>query len=395
MKAVVWHATNDVRVESVPDPQILNPRDAIVRITSTAICGSDLHLLNGFIPTMQAGDILGHEFMGEVVEVGRENKKLKVGDRVVVPFTIACGRCFFCERDLWSLCDNSNPNAWMAEKLYGFTTSGLFGYSHMTGGYAGGQAQYARVPFADVGPIQIPDGIPDEKVLFLSDILPTGYMAAENCDIKPGDTIAIWGCGPVGQMAIMSAWLLGASRVIAIDQVPERLQMAREKGRAETIDLRREDVFDRLKTMTGGLGPDACIDAVGLEAHGATLDAYLDKVKAAAFLATDRPNALRQAIHACRKGGIVSIPGVYGGFLDKVPFGAAFQKGLTMKMGQTHVMRYMKPLLDRIERGEIDPSFVITHRVPLEHAPQAYRVFRDKKDHCIKVVLNPHAQTVH
>jgi threonine dehydrogenase-like Zn-dependent dehydrogenase len=395
MKAVVWHATNDVRVESVPDPQILNPRDAIVRITSTAICGSDLHLLNGFIPTMQAGDILGHEFMGEVVEVGRENRKLKVGDRVVVPFTIACGRCFFCERDLWSLCDNSNPNAWMAEKLYGFTTSGLFGYSHMTGGYAGGQAQYARVPYADVGPIQIPDGIPDEKVLFLSDILPTGYMAAENCDIKPGDTIAIWGCGPVGQMAIMSAWLLGASRVIAIDQVPERLQMAREKGRAETIDLTREDVFDRLKTMTGGLGPDACIDAVGLEAHGATLDAYIDKVKAAAFLATDRPNALRQAIHACRKGGIVSIPGVYGGFLDKVPFGAAFQKGLTMKMGQTHVMRYMKPLLDRIERGEIDPSFVITHRVPLEHAPQAYRVFRDKQDHCIKVVMKPHVPSVH
>ena len=395
MKALVWHATNDVRVESVPDPKILNPRDAIVRITSTAICGSDLHLLNGFIPTMQAGDILGHEFMGEVVEVGPGNKKLKVGDRVVVPFTIACGHCFFCTRELWSLCDNSNPNAWMAEKLYGYTTSGLFGYSHMTGGYAGGQAQYARVPFADVGPIRIPDGIPDEKVLFLSDILPTGYMAAENCDIKPGDTIAVWGCGPVGQMAIMSAWLLGASRVIAIDQVPERLQMARENGKAEIIDLTREDVFDRLKTMTGGLGPDACIDAVGLEAHGATLDAYIDKVKAAAFLATDRPNALRQAIHACRKGGIVSIPGVYGGFLDKVPFGAAFQKGLTMKMGQTHVMRYMKPLLDRIERGEIDPSFVITHRVPLEDAPKAYRIFRDKQDHCIKVVLKPHAQTVH
>ena len=395
MKALVWHATNDVRVESVPDPKILNPRDAIVRITSTAICGSDLHLLNGFIPTMQAGDILGHEFMGEVVEVGPGNKKLKVGDRVVVPFTIACGHCFFCTRELWSLCDNSNPNAWMAEKLYGYTTSGLFGYSHMTGGYAGGQAQYARVPFADVGPIRIPDGIPDERVLFLSDILPTGYMAAENCDIKPGDTIAVWGCGPVGQMAIMSAWLLGASRVIAIDQVPERLQMAREKGNAEVIDLTREDVFDRLKTMTGGLGPDACIDAVGLEAHGATLDAYIDKVKAAAFLATDRPNALRQAIHACRKGGIVSIPGVYGGFLDKIPFGAAFQKGLTMKMGQTHVMRYMKPLLDRIERGEIDPSFVITHRVPLEDAPKAYRIFRDKQDHCIKVVLKPHAQTVH
>jgi threonine dehydrogenase-like Zn-dependent dehydrogenase len=395
MKAVVWHATNDVRVETVPDPKILNARDAIVRITSTAICGSDLHLLNGFIPTMQAGDILGHEFMGEVVEVGPENKKLKVGDRVVVPFTIACGRCFFCARELWSLCDNSNPNAWMAEKLYGYTTSGLFGYSHLTGGYAGGQAQYARVPFADVGPIRIPDSMPDEKALFLSDILPTGYMAAENCEIKAGDTIAVWGCGPVGQMAIMSAWLLGASRVIAIDQVPERLQMAREQGQTEIVDLTREDVFDRLKTMTGGLGPDACIDAVGLEAHGATLDAYIDKVKAAAFLATDRPNALRQAIHACRKGGIVSIPGVYGGFLDKVPLGAAFQKGLTMKMGQTHVMRYMKPLLDRIERGEIDPSFVVTHRLPLDQAATAYRVFRDKQDRCIKVVLKPQVQTVH
>jgi threonine dehydrogenase-like Zn-dependent dehydrogenase len=395
MKAVVWHATNDVRVETVPDPKILNARDAIVRITSTAICGSDLHLLNGFIPTMQAGDILGHEFMGEVVEVGPENKKLKVGDRVVVPFTIACGRCFFCARELWSLCDNSNPNAWMAEKLYGYTTSGLFGYSHLTGGYAGGQAQYARVPFADVGPIRIPDSMPDEKALFLSDILPTGYMAAENCEIKAGDTIAVWGCGPVGQMAIMSAWLLGASRVIAIDQVPERLQMAREQGQTEIVDLTREDVFDRLKTMTGGLGPDACIDAVGLEAHGATLDAYIDKVKTAAFLATDRPNALRQAIHACRKGGIVSIPGVYGGFLDKVPLGAAFQKGLTMKMGQTHVMRYMKPLLDRIERGEIDPSFVVTHRLPLDQAATAYRVFRDKQDRCIKVVLKPQVQTVH
>ena len=395
MKAVVWHGTNDVRVERVPDPAILNPRDAIVRITSTAICGSDLHLLNGFIPTMQTGDILGHEFMGEVVEVGPENRRLRAGDRVVVPFTIACGHCFFCERQLWSLCDNSNPNAWMAEKLYGYATSGLFGYSHLTGGYAGGQAQYARVPFSDVGPLKIPPGIPDEMVLFLSDILPTGYMAAENCEIKSGDTIAIWGCGPVGQMAIMSAWLLGAARVIAIDSVPERLRMAREKGRAEIIDLTREDVFDQLKLMTGGRGPDACIDAVGLEAHGATLDAYIDKVKASAFLATDRPNALRQAIHACRKGGIVSIPGVYGGFLDKIPFGAAFQKGLTFKMGQTHVMKYMQPLLDRIERGEIDPSFVITHRLPLDAAPDAYKVFRDKQDECIKVVLKPHAEKVH
>jgi threonine dehydrogenase-like Zn-dependent dehydrogenase len=394
MKALVWHGTNDVRVERVADPAILNGRDAIVKITSSAICGSDLHLLDGFIPTMQTGDILGHEFMGEVVEVGPENKKLKVGDRVVVPFTIACGHCFFCTRQLWSLCDNSNPNAWMAEKLYGYTTSGLFGYSHLTGGYAGGQAEYARVPFADVGPLKVPEGIPDDKVLFLSDILPTGYMAAEHCDIQPGDVIAVWGCGPVGQMAIRSAWLLGAERVIAIDTVPERLRMAQEQNQAEVIDFASEDVFDRLKTMTGGRGPDACIDAVGLEAHGATLDAYLDKVKSAAFLATDRPNALRQAIHACRKGGIVSIPGVYGGFLDKVPFGAAFQKGLTLKMGQTHVMKYMQPLLDHIERGELDPSFVITHRLSIDQAADGYRMFRDKQDHCIKVVLKPQA-TVH
>ncbi len=394
MKAVVWHATNDVRVERVPDPTILNPRDAIVKITTTAICGSDLHLLDGFIPTMQAGDILGHEFMGEVVEVGKGNTKLKVGDRVVVPFTIACGRCFFCEKQLWSLCDNSNPNAWMAEKLYGYTTSGLFGYSHMTGGYAGGQAQYARVPFSDVGPLKVPDGLTDEQVLFLSDIFPTGYMAAENCDIQRGDTIAVWGCGPVGQMAIRSAYLLGAERVIAIDSEPERLRMATNGG-AEVINFDQDDVFERVKSMTGGRGPDACIDAVGLEAHGATLDAYLDKVKAATFLATDRPNALRQAIHACRKGGTVSIPGVYGGFLDKVPFGAAFQKGLTLRMGQTHMMRYMKPLLDRIERGDIDPSFVITHRLTLDDAPNGYQMFRDKQDECIKVVMKPHADTVH
>lgn len=394
MKALVWHATNDVRVERVPDPKILNPRDAIIKITTTAICGSDLHLLDGYIPTMQAGDILGHEFMGEVMEVGPDNKKLKVGDRVVVPFTIACGGCYFCQKQLWSLCDNSNPNAWMAEKLYGYSTSGLFGYSHMTGGYAGGQAQYARVPFADVGPLKIPNGLRDEQVLFLSDIFPTGYMAAENCDIQPGDTVAVWGCGPVGQMAIRSAFLLGAERVIAIDSVPERVRLATASG-AEAINFDDESVFDRLKTMTGGRGPDACIDAVGMEAHGATLDAYVDTIKAAAFLATDRPNALRQAIHACRKGGIVSIPGVYGGLLDKIPFGAAFQKGLTFRMGQTHVMRYMQPLLERIERGEIDPSFVITHRLALDDAPKAYRLFRDKQDECIKVVLKPHGETVH
>jgi len=394
MKALVWHGTNDVRVERVPDPTILNGRDAIIEVTTTAICGSDLHLLNGFIPTMQAGDILGHEFMGEVVEVGKENTRLKVGDRVVVPFTIACGRCFFCERQLWSCCDNSNPNAWMSEELYGYTMSGLFGYSHLTGGYAGGQAQYVRVPFADVGPLKVPTTLSDEQVLFLSDIFPTGFMAAENCDIRPGDVIAVWGCGPVGQMAIRSALLLGAERVIAIDDVAERLQLA-AKGGAEVINLSEQPVFDTLKTLTGGRGPDACIDAVGLEAHGATLDAYIDKMKTAAYLATDRPSALRQAIHSCRKGGIVSIPGVYGGFLDKIPFGAAFQKGLTFKMGQTHVMRYMQPLLDLIERGLIDPSFVITHRLPLDQAPAAYKTFRDKADGCIKVVLKPREVTVH
>jgi len=394
MKALVWHGTNDVRVERVPDPTILNPRDAIVKVTTTAICGSDLHLLNGYIPTMQAGDILGHEFMGEVVEVGKANKKLRVGDRVVVPFTIACGHCFFCQKELWSLCDNSNPNAWMAEKLYGHSTAGLFGYSHMTGGYAGGQAEYARVPFADVGPLKVPDTLSDEQVLFLSDILPTGYMAAQNCEVSPGDVIAVWGCGPVGLMAIRSAFLLGAARVIAIDHVPERLRMAASAG-AELVNFDDEAVFDRLQQLTGGRGPDACIDAVGLEAHGATVDAYIDRAKTATFLATDRPNALRQAIQACRKGGIVSIPGVYGGFLDKVPLGAAFQKGLTFRMGQTHVMRYMKPLLERIERGDIDPSFVITHRLPLEDAPKGYRLFRDKKNECVKVVLKPQGETVH
>jgi threonine dehydrogenase-like Zn-dependent dehydrogenase len=395
MKALVWHGTDDVRVERVPDPALLNPRDAIVKVTTTAICGSDLHLLDGFIPTMKSGDILGHEFMGEVVDVGRDNRKLRVGDRVVVPFTIACGHCFFCERELWSCCDNSNPNAWMLEKLYGMSSSGLFGYSHMMGGYAGGQAQYVRVPFADVGPIKVPDSLTDEQVLFLSDIFPTGYMAAENCDIHEGDTIAVWGCGPVGQLAMASAKLLGAGRVIAIDSVPGRLDLARRQVDATVINFEQEDVLDRLKQLTGGRGPDACIDAVGLEAHGFTLDAYYDRVKTATYLATDRSNALRQAIHACRKGGVVSIPGVYGGVLDKFPLGAAFSKGLTFKMGQTHVMKYLAPLLARIERGEIDPSFVITHRLPIDEAAAAYRTFRDRKNECIKVVLKPHQPAVH
>jgi threonine dehydrogenase-like Zn-dependent dehydrogenase len=390
VKALCWFGKNDVRVENVPEPKILNPRDAIIRVTRTAICGSDLHLLDGYIPTMEKGDILGHEFMGEVVEVGGEVKNLKVGDRVAVPFTISCGNCFFCRRELWSLCDNTNPNAAIPEKLYGFTTAGLFGYSHMTGGYAGGQAEYARVPFADVGPVKIPEHLDDEQVLFLTDIFPTGYMAAENCDIRPGDTIAVWGCGPVGQFAIKSAYLLGASRVIAIDRVPERMEMARTEGRAETLDFDDEYIFDKLKAMTGGRGPDACIDAVGMEAHGGgSFDAYLDKAKAAAFLATDRPHALRQAIHSCRKGGTVSVPGVYGGFLDKIPFGAAFQKGLTLKMGQTHVQKYLRPLLKLIEDGKIDPSFVITHRMRLEDAPQGYHIFKNKQDNCIKIVLKP------
>jgi threonine dehydrogenase-like Zn-dependent dehydrogenase len=390
MKALVWHGTNDVRVEKVPDPQILNPRDAIVKVTSTAICGSDLHLLDGFIPTMKSGDILGHEFMGEVVDVGSANHKLKVGDRVVVPFTIACGACFYCQRELWSLCDNSNPNAKMVEALYGYSGSALFGYSHMYGGYAGGQAQYARVPYADVGPMKVPDHLADEQVLFLTDIFPTGYMAAENCNIQPGDIVAVWGCGPVGQMAIASALMLGAEKVLAIDSVPSRLRMAARLGAVETINFEDEDVFDRLKQLTAGRGPDSCIEAVGLEAHGTTLDAYYDRAKAAMFLATDRPTALRQAIHACRKGGTVSIPGVYGGFLDKMPIGAAFGKGLTFKMGQTHVMKYLRPLLDRIEAGQIDPSFVITHRLPIDEAADAYKLFRDHKDECIKVVLKPH-----
>jgi threonine dehydrogenase-like Zn-dependent dehydrogenase len=390
MKALCWYGTNDVRVARVSDPRILNPRDAIIKITLTAICGSDLHLLDGFIPTMKRGDILGHEFMGEVVDVGHENKKLKVGDRVVVPFTISCGRCFFCEQDLWSLCDNSNPNAWMAEKLYGYSPAGVFGYSHMLGGYAGGQAEYVRVPYADVGPIKIPEHLSDEQVLFLSDIFPTGYMAAENCNIRPGDTVAVWGCGPVGQFAIKSAWMLGAGRVIAIDREPERLQMAADQGKADTLNMDHVDVFDAVKEMTGGQGPDGCIDAVGLEAHSTgSFDAVHDKVKTVAMLATDRAAALRQAIHTCRKGGTVSIPGVYGGFLDKIPLGAAFNKGLTLRMGQTHVQRYMPLLLDRIDRGEIDPSFVITHRLRLDDAPKAYKTFRDKRDDCIKVVMKP------
>jgi len=393
MKAVRYYGKEDVRVETVPDPEILNPHDAIVKVTATAICGSDLHIYDGYIPTMEQGDILGHEFMGEVVEVGRDTKRLKIGDRVVVPFTIACGQCFFCKEGLWSLCDNSNPNAWMLEKLYGYSGSALFGYSHMYGGYPGGQAQFVRVPFADVGPLKVPDSLSDEQVLFLSDIFPTGYMAAENCNIKPGDTVAVWGCGPVGQFAIKSAYLLGADRVIAIDRFPERLALAASEGKADVIDYTTTDVYDEIRSKTGGQGPDACIDAVGLEAHGTTLDAWYDRVKTSMYMATDRAHALRQAIGVCRKGGTVSIPGVYGGWLDKFPLGPAFGKGLTLKMGQTHMHRYLGPLLERVERGEIDPSFIITHRVRLDEAPAMYRTFRDKQDSCIKVVMRPQEMT--
>jgi threonine dehydrogenase-like Zn-dependent dehydrogenase len=390
MKALCWHAARDVRVETVPDPQIVESRDAIVKITSTAICGSDLHLYNGYMPTMEPGDILGHEFMGEVVAIGRDNKKLKVGDRVVVPFTIACGGCYFCKKGLTSLCDNTNPNAEAARKVMGHSPSSLFGYSHLLGGFAGGQAEYVRVPFADFGPMKIPSSLRDEQVLFLTDIFPTGYMAAENCGIEPGDTVAVWGCGPVGQFAIQSAWLLGAQRVIAIDRVPERLEMARQKGKADTINFAESKVYDCLLEMTAGRGPDRCIDAVGTEAHaGCSFDALLDRAKQAAFLATDRAHALREAIFCCRKGGTISVPGVYIGFLDHIPFGAAMNKGLTIKMGQTHVHRYLGRLLERIEAGQIDPSFVISHRLPLADAPRAYQVFCDKQDRCIKVVLTP------
>ena len=390
MRALCWHGTEDIRVDTVPDPRIQDPRDIIVKISSTAICGSDLHLYGGFVPSMEEGDIVGHEPMGEVVEVGRDVKTLRRGDRVVVPFTISCGTCFFCRKQMFSLCDTSNPNAEAAREVMGQSPAGLLGYSHLLGGFPGGQAEYLRVPFADVGPVKIPQGLRDEQVLFLSDIFPTGYMAAENAEIEPGETVAIWGCGPVGQFAIQSAWMLEAGRVIAIDRVPERLRMAEEWGRAETINFDDGEVYERLMALTGGRGPDRCIDAVGTEAHGrGSVDAMFDKVKVAAYLGTDRPHVLREAIMCCRKGGTISVPGVYIGFIDKIPFGAAMGKGLTIKTGQTHVPRYHKLLLGKIEAGQIDPSVVITHQLPLEEGPEAYRMFRDKKDGCIKVVLKP------
>jgi threonine dehydrogenase-like Zn-dependent dehydrogenase len=388
MKATCWEGRRKVRVETVPDPKILNSRDAIVRVTSTAICGSDLHLYNGYVPTMEKGDILGHEFMGEVMEVGPGVKNLAVGDRVVVPFPIACGNCDACRRDLFSLCENSNPNAWMANKLWGHATAGMFGYSHLTGGYAGGQAEFVRVPFADVGPLKVPDGMDDEQVLFLSDIFPTGYMGAEMCDIKRGDVIAVWGAGPVGQFAIASARLLGAERIIAIDRFPYRLQLARDKaGATDTINYEETSVLETLNEMTAGRGPDACIDAVGMEAHGHSAMYAYDRAKQALMLESDRPLALREAILACRNAGVVSVIGVYGGFIDKFPMGSVVNRALTIRSGQCPAHRYMKPLLERITRGEIDPSFVITHRLSLEEAPEGYEMFLNKRDGCEKVVL--------
>ncbi|MFD1951795.1 zinc-dependent alcohol dehydrogenase [Sphingomonas arantia] len=389
MRALAWHGRHDVRVDTVDDPEIVNKRDAIIKVTSTAICGSDLHLYDGYIPTMKAGDILGHEFMGEVVETG-PGSTLKKGQRVVVPFTIACGSCYHCGKQQFSACDNGNPadNQDIAEKLYGQPMSGLFGYSHMTGGYAGGQAEYVRVPYSDVGPIVIPDGVDDDKVLFLSDILPTGWQAAENADIEPGDTVAVWGCGPVGLFAVQSAFLMGAARVIAIDHFPKRLELARRFG-AETINFEETATYDALMQMTGGIGPDACIDSVGLEAHGLFVDNVVDQIKKSTFLGTDRIHSIRQAIVACRKGGRVSMPAVYGGIVDKFPLGALMEKGLTLKTGQTHVQRYLPGLLNAIMEEKIDTTFLISHRMPLEHGAEAYRMFHDEQNDVTKIVLKP------
>ncbi|WP_374943238.1 zinc-dependent alcohol dehydrogenase [Sphingomonas sp.] len=389
MRALAWHGKHDVRMDTVPDPEIVNPRDCIIKVTSTAICGSDLHLYDHYIPTMQAGDVLGHEFMGEVVEVGAKST-LEKGQRVVVPFTISCGSCYYCTKHQYSACDNGLPadNQDIAQEAYGQPMSGLFGYSHMTGGYAGGQAEYVRVPFSDVGPIVIPDGVEDDKVLFLSDILPTGWQAAEYAQIELGDTVAVWGCGPVGLFAVQSAFLMGAERVIAIDHFPARLALAAKFG-AETINFEETDTYEALMLMTGGIGPDAVIDAVGLEAHGLFVDNVVDQIKASTFLGTDRIHSIRQAIVACRKGGRVSMPAVYGGFVDKFPLGAFMEKGLTLKTGQTHVQHYMPALLNAILEGKIDTTFLISHRMDLEKAPHAYKMFKDHQNEYTKIVLKP------
>ena len=389
MRALRWHGKHDIRCDTVPDPTIEEGRDAIIKVSTCAICGSDLHLFDGFMPTMESGDLMGHEFMGEVVEVGKDKKALRVGDRVVIPFTIFCGECDQCKRGNFSVCERSNRNKERADKVFGHATAGLFGYSHLTGGYAGGQAEYVRVPMADTTHVKIPDGLTDEQVLFLGDIFPTGWQAAVNCDIQPDDTVAIWGAGPVGQMAIRSAVLLGAKQVLVIDRVPERLAMAKEGG-AITINFDEESVLDRLKELTNGKGPEKCIDAVGMESHATrSFDAMYDRVKQAVMLESDRPHVLREMIYVCRPAGILSVPGVYGGLIDKIPFDASMNKGLTWKMGQTHVNRWTDDLLHRIQEGQIDPSFVITHTVPLEDGPGMYKTFRDKEDGCIKVVLKP------
>ena len=388
MRALCWYGRGDVRVETVPDPEIVNPHDAIVRVVKTASCGSDLHLLDGKIPAMQRGDVLGHEFAGEVVEVGPAVTDLKVGDRVVVPFPIACGRCHYCQSGLFSLCDNTNPNVRLAEGMFGHAPAGIYGYSHVMGGYAGGQAEYVRVPFADVGPLKLPDGVGYEQALFLSDVFPTGYQALDVCGLEGGEVVAVWGAGPVGQFAVKSAWMLGAARVVVIDRLPERLEMAAADGRTETLNFEDDDVLDELKYISGGRGPDVCVEAVGMEAHGLGAVGLYDKVKQELKLETDRPHALRQAIMACRKGGTLSVAGVFGGLADKLPMGAAFNKGLTWRMGQTHVHRYLRPLLGRIVSGEIDPTFIITHRLGLEEAPEGYAMFRDKEHECVKVVLD-------
>ena len=391
MRALVWHGKEDIRCDTVTDPELEQPRDAIVKVTSCAICGSDLHLFHNFIPAMLPGDVMGHEMMGEVVEVGPEAKhKLKVGDRVVVPFTIICGECDQCKRGNFSVCQTTNRKKYLADKVFGHATAGLFGYTHLTGGYPGGQAEYLRVPFADATHIMVPDGIPDEKVLFLGDIFPTGWQAAVQCDIQPTDTVAIWGCGPVGQMAIRSAVLLGAKQVIAIDHLPERLEMA-EAGGAITINFDEESVVERLNELTGGEGPEKCIDAIGMEAHVSPSmpDTVYDRAKQVLGAESDRPHVLREMIYVCRPAGVISIPGVYGGLVDKIPMGQMMNKGLTIRTGQTHVNRWTDDLLRRIEEGQIDPSFVITHTVSLDEGPEMYKVFRDKQDSCIKVVLKP------
>lgn len=389
MKALCWHGKHDIRYDTVPDPVIEHPRDAIIKVSACAICGSDLHLFDGFMPGMKSGDVMGHEFMGEVVEVGAQAQNLKIGDRVVIPFTITCGECDQCRRGNFSVCERTNRNAAQAAKMFGHTTAGLFGYTHLTGGYAGGQAEYVRVPFADSTHVQVPDGLSDEQVLFLGDILPTGWQAAKQCDIESTDTVAVWGGGPVGQMAIKSAILLGARQVICIESVPERLQMARDCG-AVTINFQDEDVVERLKELTNGKGPEKCIDAVGMESHASsTMEHMYDRMKQAVGAETDRPHVLREMMYVCRPAGILSVPGVYGGMIDKIPFGASMNKGLTWRMGQTHVRRWTDELLDLIVQGRIDPSFVITHRAKLEAGPDLYKTFRDKEDRCIKVVLTP------